>query len=51
MDGVKRAYLEACGHCNVPMKVHPVKQCPYLYKPIKNRGQIVGYMLARKKKP
>lgn len=41
-------YLEACGKCNVPMKVHPVKQCPYTYAPIKRGSKIVGYELKRK---
>jgi hypothetical protein len=42
-------YLLACGRCQVPMKVHPVKQCPYLYTPIKQGKKLVGYKMRRKK--
>lgn len=45
---MKGAYLEACGKCCLPMKVHPVKQCPYLYKAIKNGRKIVGWGLTRR---
>lgn len=41
-------YAEACGACLLPMKVHPVKHCPYLYKAIRHKRQIVGYGLKKK---
>lgn len=41
-------YIAACGECNIPLKVHPVKQCPYLYHAIRSRGRIVGYRVQRK---
>ena len=44
-----RPYLIACGKCNVPFKVHPVKNCPYLYKPIKHRSRVIGYKMTTKK--
>ena len=44
-----KAYLEACGACLLPMKVHPVKHCPYLYKAIRHKRKIVGYGLKKKK--
>ena len=46
---MKGTYLEACGACLLPMKVHPVKYCQYKYKTLSHRGQIVGYELIRKK--
>lgn len=41
-------YFEACGKCLLPMKVHPVKHCPYTYTPIKHHKKIVGYRMKRK---
>lgn len=43
-----KPYLLACGYCHVAVKVHPVKQCPYIYKARKHRGRIVGYSMKRK---
>lgn len=38
-----------CGKCSVSLELHPVKNCPYEYKPIKWRGRVVGYNMVRKK--
>lgn len=43
-----KPYLMACGFCQVAAKVHPVKQCPYVYTPIKQGKKIVGYRMRRK---
>lgn len=42
-------YIAVCGKCNVPLKVHPVKQCPYDYKPIVHNGRLYGYQMIDKK--
>jgi hypothetical protein len=53
MDGVKvpdaSGAVVVCGKCNVPMELHPVQACPYLYVPREFKGRIIGYGMTRKK--
>ena len=42
-------YILACGKCNLPYKAHPVKHCPYIYEPIREKRKVLGYRVIRKK--
>jgi hypothetical protein len=51
MDGVKKdaegPYVAVCGKCNLAIDLHPVKNCPYTYKPVVLNGRRYGWMLKR----
>lgn len=51
MDGVKKdaegPYVAVCGKCNLAIDLHPVKNCPYTYKPVVLNGRRYGWMLQR----
>jgi hypothetical protein len=47
-DKRKGPYIAVCGKCNVAIKVHPVKQCPYNYKPVIVNGRTYGYSMTLK---
>jgi hypothetical protein len=47
-NGKSGPYLAVCGKCNIALKVHPVKHCPYDYKPVVYNGRLYGYKMVQK---